>query len=158
MTKEDRKQKISNILLRLDTNTYEYYPLVVKKPSKLVKLKKEYVHAFDALFKIVGAENTMEDQEYDYIVTISLDKQEDILLVLINISEKDNKTPPLIDYNLFFYKELEEKKLFLNFIYNYNIIFEPHECNVLLFDGKTKYKDKEFIEVQRKWITQLSPT
>ena len=157
MNKLERQEKVKNVIQRLNVNTYEYYPIIVKKPTKYLKLRQDFVEGFSKLFSTINISNSLDDKDFDYVITVSLDKEEDLLLVLVSIVEKDGKVPPMIDYNMFFYKDEEEKKLFLNFIYSWNIIFEPHEYNVLLFDGK-KYTDKEFIGVQKKWITTLFPT
>jgi hypothetical protein len=158
LNKSERQSKLSKLYSSLNKPDYEYYPIIVKKPAKFVKLKGEFINAFDGVFSSIGCKNTIGDQEFDYSFNISLDKEEELLLVVIKITEKDNKISPITDYCVFFYKDEEERKLFLNFVNNYHIIFEPHELNVLKFDGEKKYTDEKFIKEQQKWITNCYQT
>jgi len=158
LTINNKDQKIKQILNSLDKGNYEYYPVLVKKPSSFVSLNENVSFIFDEIFNNAGLKNEISNILYDYVITIAKDAVENAYLVLINIIDSKKRFPPLTDYGVFFCEDKEERNNFLNFIRNYHIIFKPHEINVLWFGGTKKYNDQEFLKEQTKWITTLYQT
>jgi hypothetical protein len=154
LTEEEKIETINDVVLRLKTKDYEYYPIFVKKPSKFIKLKEDLIDQLGHTFSNAGLKNLIQDIEYEYVITVVRDSQSDILIAFVTISDKEKKNTPITSFDIFFEKEEKELKSLLNFIQYYHTIFEPHEYNVLMFDGKEKYTDKKFSGIQQKWIIQ----